>query len=61
MLWHRPFANHYDAEAVKRDGWTEQGVLVINADDARLDWTERELIKHIGNFLYGERVNNGIC
>lgn len=47
--------NSYDAEAVKRDGWRNQGILVVNADDERLDWTERELLKRIGNFLYGER------
>lgn len=42
-----------DVEAVKRQGWREQRVLVVSQDDARLDWTERELIRRIGERLYG--------
>lgn len=38
---------------VKRDGWREQGVLVVKADDARLSWPEREAVRQIGSKLYG--------
>jgi hypothetical protein len=42
-----------DAEQVKRDGWRECGVLVIAEDDQRLTWPERELIRQLGQKLYG--------
>lgn len=44
-----------DAEKVKRDGWRQQGILVISSDDERLDWIERELLLVIGKRLYGEQ------
>lgn len=43
------------AEQVKQDGWREQGVLVIAIDDQRLTWPERELIRQLGQKLYGPR------
>jgi hypothetical protein len=42
-------------EAVKRQGWREQRLLVVGLDDERLHWTERELIRRIGERLYGPR------
>ena len=47
--------NPVDSEAIKRDGWTNQGILVVAHDDTRLDWVQRETVKQIGNRLYGER------
>jgi hypothetical protein len=44
-----------DPEIVKREGWHEQGVLVIAEDDQRLNWPERELIRQLGQKLYGTR------
>jgi hypothetical protein len=44
-----------DVETVKRQDWREQRVLVVSQDDARLDWTERELIRRLGERLYGSR------
>ncbi|WP_297834636.1 hypothetical protein [Thermomonas sp.] len=44
-----------DVEAVKRRGWREQRLLVVSLEDARLDWMERELIRQIGERLYGAR------
>ena len=44
-----------DVEAVKRRGWREQRLLVVSVDDDRLDWVERELIRRIGERLYGAR------
>jgi hypothetical protein len=40
-------------EQVKRDGWREQGVLVVEKNDERLTWPERELIRQLGEKLYG--------
>ena len=47
-----------DAEKVKRDGWRNNGILVVNREDSRLDWIDREFIDRIGNRLYGERGNH---
>jgi hypothetical protein len=42
-------------ENVKRDGWLEQGLLAVSLDDQRLTWIERELVKQLGEKLYGKR------
>ena len=42
-----------DLEAVKRAGWRNQGILVVSVSDRRLDWMERELLRRIGERLYG--------
>jgi hypothetical protein len=42
-------------EVVKRSGWRDQRILVVNADDARLTWPEREFVRQIGNKLYGSQ------
>lgn len=43
-----------DPDTVKRDGWHEQGVLVVSAEDPRLTWPERELVRQLGRKLYGD-------
>jgi hypothetical protein len=43
-----------DAEALKRDGWREQHILVVNEADTRLNNVERELVQRIGERLYGK-------
>ena len=40
---------------IKRDGRREQRVLAVSIDDARLTWPERELIRQLGEKLYGDR------
>ena len=45
-----------DVEKVKKDGWKNEGILVIKIDDERLNWTEKELIKQIGNKIYKNEV-----
>lgn len=42
-------------EQVKRDGWRDQGILVVAENDQRLTWPERELIRQLGEKLYGKR------
>jgi hypothetical protein len=42
-------------EQVKRDGWIEQGILVVNEDDHRLTWPERLFIRQLGERLFGKR------
>ena len=41
-------------EHIKRQGWQAQRVLVIDANDERLTWPERELIQQLGERLYGK-------
>ena len=43
------------ADEIKREGWHEQGILVIAAEDGRLTWPERELVRQLGEKLYGPR------
>ena len=39
----------------ERDGWREQGLLAVVVDDERLSWPERELVRQLGEKLYGTR------
>jgi hypothetical protein len=66
MMWHpRGYGgDRRDPDRVKRDGWKEQGLLAVAIDDDRLTWPERELIRQLGEKLYGKRpeglgVRNG--
>ena len=42
-----------DIETVKQRGWREEHILVVSDSDSRLDFVERELIRRIGERLYG--------
>jgi hypothetical protein len=46
-------ATSMDVEAAKRQGWREQHILVVSDEDERLDFLERQLIRSIGERLYG--------
>lgn len=48
--------NRRSPEQVKREGWREQGVLAVAVNDDRLTWPERELIRQLGEKLYGKRT-----
>lgn len=41
-----------DLERVKKQGWSNDGILVINVEDERLSWPEKEIIKQIGNRIH---------
>ena len=58
MRWlpHGYGGNRRSHEDVKRDGWLEQGLLAVNVEDHRLTWPERELVKQLGEKLYGKRI-----
>ena len=43
-----------DPEQVRRDGWQEQHMLAVSLDDHRLTWPERELVRQLGEKLYGK-------
>lgn len=40
-------------EQVRREGWREQKLLAVSLDDDRLTWPERELVRQLGERLYG--------
>lgn len=50
----RIMAEPMDKDAIKTEGWREQGILVINKDDARLNMIEREFIRIVGDRIYGK-------
>lgn len=52
-------ATPMDVEAAKRQGWREQHILVVSDEDDRLDFLERQLIRSIGERLYGQ--GHGQC
>ena len=47
-----------DPEAIKRDGWQQQQILVVSASDNRLNWIEREQVRQLGEKLYGTRSSD---
>ena len=47
--------SHMDTESVKREGFNQQGILVVSVDDQRLSWIERQIIDGVGRKLYGKK------
>lgn len=47
--------SHMDTESVKREGFNQQGILVVAVDDQRLSWIERQIIKQLGERIYGKK------
>jgi len=45
-------------DQVKRDGWKEVGLFAVMLEDDRLTWPERELVRQLGEKLYGKRPAN---
>ena len=43
-----------DLDAIKEQGWRDQHILVVNAEDSRLDFCDRQLVRRIGERLYGK-------
>ena len=46
-------ATPMDIDAVKREGWRQDRILVVCEHDERLDFVEREFVRRIGKRLYG--------
>lgn len=61
MRWHPKGygGQRRDLDQVKRDGWHDEGVLAVSVDDHRLTWPERELVRQLGDRLYGQRPDCG--
>lgn len=45
----------FDAESVKRNGFHDQGILVVDINDDRIGWVERQMLINVGEKLYGKR------
>ena len=42
--------------SIKREAWRKDGILVVDIDRAAgLNWADRELLRTIGDQLYGRR------
>ena len=48
-----------DVQAVKQRGWQDQHILVVADNDERLNVVERDVIRRIGDRLYGGPVRGG--
>ena len=57
MRWHPPGfgGERRSSEQIKKDGWLERGLMAVSIDDQRLTWPERELVRQLGEKLYGKR------
>ncbi|NEI70968.1 hypothetical protein GR212_15395 [Rhizobium lusitanum] len=44
-----------DYEAIKKNVFHDQDVLIVNINDTNLPWPDRELLKGIGERLYGKK------
>lgn len=42
-----------NAEETKVFGWNLHGILVVSENDGRLTWVERDLVRNLGEKLYG--------
>lgn len=48
-------SNSIDYEAMKKNGWLDQGILIVSVDDDRIGWVERQMLLNVGEKLYGKR------
>jgi len=51
----RAAASVAEMEALRRRAWRQDGVLSLRDGDDRLSWPERELVRQLGDRLYGAR------
>lgn len=48
--------NSVDHDAMKRNGFHDQGILIVSIDDDRIGWDERQILINIGEKLFGKRA-----
>jgi hypothetical protein len=54
-----PAARDHDLDAIKQRGWRDQHILVVNADDERLDFIEREFVRRSASASTAGRRRHG--
>ncbi|TIW20356.1 MAG: hypothetical protein E5V63_31780 [Mesorhizobium sp.] len=42
-----------DYEAIKRQAFRDQDILIVKMDDPKLSWADREILRAVGERLYG--------
>lgn len=49
--------NNVDVSFMKRQAWRDNNVLIVNLDDPMLNlgWDEKQLLRNIGDKLYGKK------
>lgn len=47
-----------DTDQIKKEAWANERILVIQAEDNRLTWIERQVIEAIGNRINGKARNS---
>lgn len=47
--------NKRDVDAIKRNAFHDQRILVVNLDDDRIAWPERQVLANVGEKLYGKK------
>ncbi len=43
-----------DYDAIKKNAYRDQDILIVNVNDTKLPWQEREILMAIGERLYGK-------
>lgn len=46
--------NEDQLDIMRRAAWRQQGILSVSPSDSRLTWPEKELVKQLGEKLYGQ-------
>lgn len=59
MLRQQAQPNTVDYEAIKRYAFRDQNILVVDLNDSRLTWPDKELLKVIAKRLYGVKPPGG--
>lgn len=54
----RASASAAELEALRCRAWRQDGVLSLRDGDDRLSWPERELVRQLGERLYGARADS---
>lgn len=54
-----PAPNSRDVAAIKRNAFHDQNILVVNLDDPRIPWPERQILTALAEKLYGKPKTAG--
>jgi hypothetical protein len=47
-----------DYEAIKRSAFHDHGIAIINLNDSRIAWADRELMEQLCRRIYGDKVTS---
>lgn len=52
-------SNNVDISFMKRQAFHDHDILIVNLDDPKIGWDERQMLLNLGNKLYGKRKVKG--